>query len=480
MAKFYITTSIPYVNATPHIGFALELIQTDVIARWRRARGDDVWFLTGADENSLKNVRAAEAVKKSTQDFVNEVTEAFQKLVSELDISSDDFIRTTEDRHIKGAQKLWSMLKPEDIYKKEYSGLYCVGCEQFYTEDELVGGVCPDHKTEPDKVHEENYFFKLSNYQSKLEKLITNDELKIVPEGRKNEMLSFIKQGLEDFSISRSVARAKGWGVPVPNDDKQIMYVWVDALTNYINALGFASADDKFREFWQDNKNKVHMIGKGISRFHCIYWPALLLSAGLDLPSEIFVHGYITLGGEKMSKSLGNVLSPFDLVNKFGTDAVRNYLLREIPAYDDGDFTEQKFRNRYQSDMQNGIGNTISRLTNMVDQYLGGQLPRQARVKLDSGPIDDALKRYRFDEAINVIWGWFKNIDQAIDQHKPWELAKKKKTAELSKLLDVWCEMLYQSGRALEPFLPKTANLIKDALSGNKIVKIEPPFPKIN
>ncbi len=480
MAKFYITTAIPYVNAKPHIGFALELIQADVIARWRKAKGDDVWFLTGADENSLKNVQAAEVLKKPTQVFVDEMSEDFRKLVSDLDISTDDFIRTTEVRHKTGAQKFWQMLKPEDVYKKSYVGLYCVGCEQFYLPEELVGGVCPEHKTEPEKVQEENYFFKLSSYQTQLEKLIESDQLKVVPEGRKNEILSFIKHGLDDFSISRSVSRARGWGVAVPGDEKQVMYVWVDALSNYITALGFAEDGDKYQEFWVNNKNTVHVIGKGIIRFHCIYWPALLMSAGLPLPKEIFVHGYITVGNEKMSKSLGNVVSPFALIEKYGTDSLRNYLLREVSAYDDGDYTEEKFRNRYQSDMQNGIGNTLTRLTNMVDQYLGGQLPRQARVKLDQSPIDDALSRYRFDEAINVIWGWFKNIDQAIDQHKPWELAKKNKTAEVSKLLDVWCEMLYQAGRALEPFLPKTATLIKESLSGNKIVKINPPFPKIN
>ncbi|MBU1126496.1 methionine--tRNA ligase, partial [Patescibacteria group bacterium] len=325
MKSLYITTAIPYVNADPHVGFALELIQTDVVARyWKNAIGpDDVRFVTGSDENSLKNVLAAEKAGQAIEIFVEEHAAKFAALNNLLGVDYDDFIRTREPRHLEGAQKLWSSCKPEDIYKKSYQGLYCVGCEQFYTEKECPDKICPEHKTELEIIEEENYFFKLSNYQSQLEELIVNDQIKIVPESRKNETLSFIRGGLEDFSISRSVERAKHWGVPVPGDQSQVMYVWFDALSNYINALDYAKEGVLYQKFWNsDEVKRVHVIGKGILRFHAVYWPAMLLSAGIKLPNEIFVHGYVTAEGVKMSKSLGNVVAPQELVDEYGQEAV--------------------------------------------------------------------------------------------------------------------------------------------------------------
>ncbi len=480
MGKFYITTAIPYVNAKPHIGFALELIQTDVIARWHRLLGEEVWFLTGADENALKNVQAAEKASQTTKDFVDEMSKRFSELSQILNITNNDFIRTTEERHHRGAKKLWSACKSVDIYRKSYSGLYCVGCEQFYTDKELINGECHEHKIKPEVVAEENYFFKLSNYQKQLEELIANDKIKIVPVSRKNEMLSFIRQGLEDFSISRSQERARGWGVTVPGDESQVMYVWFDALANYLTALGYVDESKSYRQWWQDNPNRIHVIGKGISRFHCIYWPAILLSANLPLPKEIFIHGYVTLNNEKISKTLGNTVDPVKLVERYGTESVRYYLLREIPAYEDGDYSEEKFQQRYISDLQNGLGNTFSRLTNMVAQYLDGKLPRREKIKLNTKLVVEALEKYRFDSALTTIWSWLKEIDQEIDTEKPWLKTKEMDKSELSTLLDRWCAALLEIAKQLRPFMPETAETIQQALTADTITKATPLFPRLN
>src|SRR3989344_8827091 len=310
MKPTFISTAIPYVNAPGHVGHALEFIQTDVIARYYRSLKRDVFFLTGTDENSLKNAKAAEQQGVSTKDLVDRNAAIFRSLADKLKISYDDFIRTTEPKHIKGAQKLWLACE-DDIYQKTYRGLYCVGCEEFYQESELEDGKCPEHHTEPEVVEEENYFFRLSKYQEQLKAVFEKDIIKIIPSSRKNEIVSFLNSGLEDICISRSVERAKGWGIPVPGDNTQIIWVWFDALSNYINALGYGENDKKFEEFWQKSDAKVHVIRKGIARFHAIYWPGILLSAGISLPSTIFVHGYITVDGQKMSKTLGNVVDTF-------------------------------------------------------------------------------------------------------------------------------------------------------------------------
>jgi len=307
--KFYITTAIPYVNAAPHVGHALEFVQTDVIARYHRLLGEDVHFQSGSDDNALKNVQAAEEKKIPVEKFVKQNSDKFYQFKNEniLNISFDDFIRTTEKRHIDGAQALWKACKKEDIYKKKYKGLYCLGCEVFLTEKDLVDGKCPEHKKKPEIVEEENYFFRLSKYQDWLEKLISSDKLKIIPKTRKNEVLAFIRRGLEDFSISRTKERAHGWGVPVPGDPNQIIYVWFDALANYITALDWHKKGKLYQKYWPAD---VHVIGKGITRFHAIYWPVMLKSADIPLPKSEFVHGYITVEGEKISKSLGNIIDP--------------------------------------------------------------------------------------------------------------------------------------------------------------------------
>lgn len=478
MAKntFYITTAIPYVNAAPHVGFALELVQTDAVARYHKLTGDDTYFLTGTDENALKNVHAAEELGVPTQQFVDQNSEKFAALKEALNLSFDDFIRTTEKRHIKGAQKLWQACRREDIYKKKYKGLYCVGCEVFYTEKELKDGVCPEHKTPLEEVEEENYFFKLSNYQEWLEKLIESDELKIIPKTRKNEVLSFIRQGLEDFSVSRSIQRAHGWGIPVPGDDKQIMYVWFDALSNYITALGYAEEGELYQKYWLKNPNRVHVIGKGITRFHAIYWPAMLKSAGIPLPTTEFVHGYITVEGQKISKSLGNVIDPFTLIEKYGTDAVRYYLLREIPSYGDGDFSENRFKELYNADLANNLGNLVARVAKLAEQ---------AAIKLSTSEVDlehqkfqdyhRALEEFKFNDALVLIWEKIQAANKFIDEKQPWGQTGKDLEETLARLSSEVRELAV----LLKPFLPETAKRIEKQFTGPGIQSEKPLFPRL-
>lgn len=476
--RFYVTTAIPYVNAAPHIGFAFEIVQADALARYHRLIGDDTFFLTGTDENALKNVQSAEKAGVPVQDFVNQNSQKFEDLKGVLDISFDDFIRTTEERHLRGAQKFWQACDPGDIYKKKYRGLYCVGCEQFYTEKELVGGKCPEHGTVPEAIEEENYFFKLSKYQNQLEKLIESDQLKITPETRKNEVLSFIKQGLEDFSISRSKERAKDWGIPVPGDESQVIYVWFDALTNYINALGYyayrqagAEGGERFKKYWLENKNRTHVIGKGIVRFHAVYWPAMLLSAGIPLPTEIFVHGYLTIEGQKISKSLGNAIDPFALAERYGMDPLRYYLLAKFSPYEDGDFSEERLRETYNADLANGLGNLVSRVAKLAE----GREIEVSESELEIGKeYRKAIERFRFDEALAAVWKGFAFLDGYINREKPWE----KSRSDLDKDLNLLVSHLLPLAFLLGPFLPETAERIKKQFSG-EIKAAAPLFPRL-
>lgn len=471
--KFYITTAIPYVNAAPHIGFALEIIQTDVIARYHRILKEDVYFLTGSDENSLKNVQAAEEKKIPVAELVKQNSDKFYQLKKALNLSFNDFIRTTEKRHIEGVKSFWQACQKEDIYKKKYKGLYCIGCETFYTEKDLVNGCCPEHKTKPESIEEENYFFRLSKYQSWLEKLITANELKIVPEIRKNEVLAFIRRGLEDFSISRSQKRAHGWGVPVPNDEKQIIYVWFDALTNYITALDWQNKGELFQKYWPAN---VHVIGKGISRFHTIYWPAMLKSAGLALPKEIFVHGYITINGEKISKSLGNIIDPFEMVKKYGIDPIRYYLLKEIPAYNDGDFSESRFKEIYNADLANGLGNLVARVAKLCET--ANFEPKNSNELIHWRKeirFHKLLKDYRFDEALKFIWEKISEADYYLDKNKPWFL----NGSELSKILQNLVQKVQEIASLLIPFLPETAEKILKQFQGPSIKAQSSLFPRL-
>jgi len=467
---FFITTAIDYVNADPHVGHATEKIITDVIARYHRLSGDETYFLTGSDENSLKNVQAAEKAGVSTQALVDQYAGAFQSLAQSLNLSCDQFIRTTEQKHFAGAQKMWKAFRREDIYKKKYSGLYCVGCEEFKTEKDLVDGKCPDHLKEPEVIEEENWFFRLSNYQEKLLTLIENDTLKIYPEYRKNEVVSFIKMGLEDFSISRSVERAKNWGVPVPDDATQIMYVWVDALSNYITALDYEKEGELYQKYWASESERVHIIGKGILRFHAIYWPAMLLSADLPLPTAIYTHEYLTINGQKISKSLGNVIHPDELVEKFGVDGTRYLLMTALPYNKDGDLSWEKMTEKYNADLANGLGNLVSRVIKLSEKLSPEYIVNMGNPMM-SQEIQNLLSEYRIAEALQVLWKEVTLANRYIDEEKPWELVKTDQ-----QRFDTVIGKLFSDIRniafSLTPFLPETADKIQTALQERKTVPL--------
>src|SRR5215510_10652630 len=377
MGSFYVTTAIPYVNAEPHLGFALELVQADALARYHRLCGDDTWFLTGTDENSLTNVLAAEREGMPVCALVDRNAGVFRDLARALCISHDDFIRTAADpRHREGVERLWkACVASGDVYRRAYRGLYCVRCEQFYAPDELVEGRCPDHDLAPEAVEEENYFFRLSRYAEPLRVLLATRALRVVPESRHREVETFVARGLADFSISRTRARARGWGIPVPGDPEQVVYVWFDALANYITALGYGDNAARYRRVWVDNPQRVHVIGKNILRFHAVYWPAMLLSAGVPLPSHLLVHGFLTNEGRRMSKTLGTGVAPTPLVDSWGVDAVRYWLLREVPPTGDADYTEAGFARAYAADLADQLGNLVQRTVSMVRRYRAGVVP---------------------------------------------------------------------------------------------------------
>jgi methionyl-tRNA synthetase len=474
--KFFITTAIDYVNASPHAGHALEKIQADVIARYHRILGEDVFFLTGTDENSLKNVRAAEKEGISVKKLVDKYAKKFYQLKTALNLTFDDFIRTTEERHTKGAQKLWIACQ-KDIYKKTYRGLYCVGCEAFYKENELENGLCPEHQKRPELIEEENYFFRLSKYQDRLKKIIEKDKVQIIPKSRENEVLSFINSGFEDICISRSAERGRGWGILVPGDPTQILWTWFDALSDYINAVGYPDNPKKFKKWWPAN---LHIVGKGIIRFHAVYWIAMLLSAKLDLPKTIFVHGYLTSAGQKMSKSLRNVIDPFELVKKYGVDSIRYFLLREASPFEDLDFTYEKFEKRYNSDLAKGLGNLIARVITIA-QNPKSQIPNSKQIlnPKSQKAIDKTKKNYykaldefKFNEALIAVWELISFCDRYIEKERPWEESKNQKKV-ISNLLFAIGEI----AKLLEPFLPETSEKIIDQL---KTKKSKPLFPKIS
>ncbi|MEI6499352.1 MAG: methionine--tRNA ligase, partial [bacterium] len=434
-----------------------------------RQTGFDVRFQMGSDDNSLKNVQAAEKKGLPIAEYVDEAAANFIQLNKSFNISNDDFIRTTEKRHIEGAQKLWAACE-KDIYKKKYSGRYCIGCEEFKREDDLVDGCCPEHSnTKLEEVEEENYFFKLSNYQDKLIELIEKDIYKITPETRKNEALAFIKQGLEDFSISRSKERARGWGIPVPGDDTQVIYVWFDALANYITALDYAKEGEVFKKYWPAD---VHVVGKGILKFHAIYWPAMLLSAHVATPKNLYVHGYITTNGAKVSKSTGNAIDPVAVAEKYGVEALRYYLLRYIPSYGDGDFTDTIFEERYRSDLSNDLGNLVQRTLSMANKF--GVKPKDYPNVIDPN-VAAELDGFRFDFALEKIWEVVRECNAEIDKEKPWELAISD-PKKLQKVMESLLNSISLIAVSLEPFMPETAQKIKEQLV---TLKPEVLFPRL-
>ena len=473
--KFYVTAAIPYVNAAPHIGHALELVEADTIARFQKLSGKEVLLLSGGDENALKNVQASEKEGEDVQIFVDKNTQKFLDLTKLLNCEFDVWQKGSDkEAHFPSSQKLWQLCgKNGDIYKKSYEGLYCLGCEAFYAPEELnQNGECFEHPgKKPEKIAEENYFFKLSKYQKQLIDLIETDALKITPVERKNEVLSFLKQPLQDISISRSNERAKNWGVPVPNDDSQRMYVWFDALNIYQSGVGFGWNDSKYNKWWPAD---LHIIGKGITRFHAVYWPAFLLSAGLSLPKALFVHGYFTVNGQKMSKTLGNVIDPTTLIDKYGTDALRYYLLAKFSPFTDGDFSEEKLKETYNGELANGLGNLVARTAKLSENAnLEGVDIDQ---KIDQEVISN-MEDFRFDFALNRIWHKIQLIDQDLSKQEPWKLSDKEK---LREVMLPFVQAILQISYEIYPFMPATAKRIEDQFRNTKIVSGSPLFPRVS
>ena len=464
MNKFYVTTAIIYVNALPHVGHAYELIATDTIARYKRMTGYDVFFLTGTDENSLNADRKARSLGIPTQQYVDEMAATIKEVWNKLNISYDDFIRTTEERHKRVCQEFFMRAYNKgDVYLGSYEGWYCVSCEAFYREEELVSGNCPVHGTKPEWLQEKNYFFALSKYQDRLLKHIEENPGFIQPETRRNEVLSFIRSGLQDFSISRSSMR---WGIPVPIDPTQVLYVWFDALINYVSGIGWLSDPARFEHYWPAD---LHIVGKDITRFHCIYWPAMLMAADLPLPKEVFGHGFVYLRGERMSKSLGTGLDPAAIVDEFGgPDSLRYYLLREVPFGRDGDFTWEGFIQRHNSDLANDLGNLLNRTVSMVNRYFGGVVPppsgQQQPVDIELATlatdtfttVETNMNALAFSDALVAIWQFVGRANKYVEESAPWVLAKTDRE-RLSTVLYNLVESLRLIAYATYPFIPETA-----------------------
>ena len=475
MGKFYITTSIAYVNNEPHIGFGMELVQADVLARYHRQLGDDVLFSTGTDEHGGKMAERAAELKLTPKQFTDKMSQYFRQVLPLLNISNDRFIRTTDPSHEQRAQLIWQNLS-KFIYKGTYRGWYCTGHEEFFPEQVVKDnkGTCPDHNRPYEQLQEENYFFKLSSFRKQIAQAIESDNFRVIPKTRKNEILSLIKAGLADISISRPKDKI-AWGITIPGDETQVIYVWFEALLNYITVLGYPEHAD-FKKFWPAD---IQVIGKDILRFHAAIWPGILLALGLPLPKMLYVHGHIVVEHKKMSKSLGNVVAPADIVKIYGADSFRYFFLRHIPSYNDGDFSWERLDAAYNAELADQLGNAVSRTAAMISQYQKGLIGDIPEPDHDIAAYQRAMADCRFDKALEEVWEQVKGLNQYIDETKPWEIAKTGDEAHMREVLAYMAASLLEIAELLVPFMPQTADKIKQVFGSGLLKPLSAPlFPK--
>ncbi|NDC21977.1 methionine--tRNA ligase [bacterium] len=475
MKNFYVSTAIPYVNGEPHLGHAMEFVMADVLARRARLAGQNVFFSTGTDEHGGKIAEKASEMGISSKQLADNMSAKFQDLAKQLNISNDVFVRTTDDAHEKAAVEIWNNLK-NDIYKSEYEGWYCTGCETFVNDDEVKAnnGICPDHNRKYEKLKEENYFLKLSKYNQPIKEAIEKSQFEVIPSTKRNEILNVIKEGLEDISISRPKNKIE-WGITVPGDDSQVMYVWFEALINYLTGLGYPDAQN-FKDFWPAN---IQVIGKDIIRFHAAVWPAMLMGLNLPLPKKLYVHGFINVDGQKMSKSLGNRVDPFEVIEKYGTDGFRYFFLKHIPSYNDGDFSWEAMEAAYNSELANELGNAVSRTAAMVSRYQDGEIGDLPELNFNSQDYNQALENCRFDRALEEIWQHVRGLNQYIEQQQPWSVAKTDDKEKLQQILAHQVAVLLEIAILLEPILPDTSAKINQVFKSGKIQAIDGTlFPK--
>ncbi len=477
MAKYYVTTSIPYVNNEPHIGFGMELVQADILARYWRQHGAQVLFSAGTDEHGGKIAEKAAEAKLTPKEFADKLSQTFREVLKVLNISNDRFIRTTDPGHEQRASLIWQKLAAAGhIYKGRYSGWYCTGHEEYFPEKLVKDnkGVCPDHNRPYEKLEEENYFFKASAFNKPITEAITTGSFKIVPSSRKNEILAVLKAGLADISVSRPKDKIS-WGIAVPGDETQVMYVWFEALMNYITVLGYPEHAD-FKTFWPAD---VQVIGKDILRFHAAIWPAMLLALGLSLPKSLYVHGFVNIDNKKISKTLGNVIAPSQVVEKYGTDATRYFLARHIPSYGDGDFTWEMMEAAYNNELANQLGNAVSRTAAMISKYQNGIIGEVPAPEHDVASYGGHIQNYHFDKALDEVWEQVKGLNQYIDESKPWEIAKTNDEEHLREVLAYLVSNLLEIADLLVPFMPDTATKIQTVFGSGILKPLSGPmFPK--
>jgi methionyl-tRNA synthetase len=479
--KLYVTTAIPYANAKPHIGNALDYLLADVWSRYQKQQGNEVRFQVGTDEHGNKIAAKAAELKMEPKAYVDTMYGNFETLMRAVGAEFTDFVRTTDIHHKAAVQFIWEKLEPY-IYKGTYEGWYCVGHEAFFTDKEAAdtNGICPDHQTPYERLSEDNYYFKMSAFTDKIRAALDSGEFDIVPAFRKNEIINLLDSGLKDVSVSRP-RKSLSWGVPVPNDPDQVMYVWIDALSNYITVIGYPD-DTAWKDYWPAD---IQVIGKDILRFHAAIWPAMLLALELPLPKKLLVHGFINVGGQKMSKTVGNVVDPMEIIEGYGVDAFRYYFARHIPTLDDGDFTWEKFENAYNNELANELGNTLSRVAQMIIRYQAGVVGDKGVEEHDTELYHTAIRDLQYDRALDEVWLMIRSLNQYLEEIKPWEVAKQREKdpeaeAHLGEILAYCVGTLRQIASQLTPFLPGTAAAIEEVFKDG-VIHEQPPvlFPKI-